>query len=317
MNRAVSVYRHLLGKPNPTWLDKLALRTAQEAWAVTHPKPEEVKPGLINFVSYADMVNWSVDWAHRLPRDYDVVCGIPRPGLAIASVISMEHNKPLAYPEMLLEGRETWFPRARLGNPPKAEVVLLVDDTIGSGMTMMPIVKQLKKAGYCVRTAALIAVHLRPQYYYKFLPQITLEWDFPDQKGWIGKVPKVAVDMDGILCQDCPLDVDLSENGKYEQWLQTVEPMVLPAYKIDLIVSDRLEKYRTQTEQWLKFHGVQYGKLDLWDLPRKADRNGRWGEHKPLVLSREKPDLMYESDPAQALDIERKTGIKTICPWRK
>jgi uncharacterized HAD superfamily protein len=45
--------------------------------------------------------------------------------------------------------------------------------------------------------------------------------------------------------------------------------MLFPSAPLRYIVTSRLEKYRTHTESWLKYHHISYGRLYMLDLPDK------------------------------------------------
>ncbi len=133
------------------------------------------------------------------------------------------------------------------------------------------------------------------------------EWKFMGQKRGI-----LAVDMDGVICEDCLYQVDMDEE-RYIEWLRDARPYLIPNFEIDYIVSNRLEKYRPATEEWLARHGVYYNKLILWDIPSKEDRNGKFTEHKVDVLLKIKPTEYWESSYDQAKKIWESTRIPTIC----
>lgn len=46
----------------------------------------------------------------------------------------------------------------------------------------------------------------------------------------------------------------------------------LPSHPIKALVTSRLEKYRPETEEWLRRHGVVYEQLIMLDLPSAAER---------------------------------------------
>jgi len=118
--------------------------------------------------------------------------------------------------------------------------------------------------------------------------------------------------MDGVLCEDPPRGYDRDET-LYLKWIQSAKPYLIPAFEIDAIVTSRLEKYRPQTEAWLKKHDVQYKKLVMWDLDSKKDRNGRNADHKAGILTGLKPDIFWESSMEQSQKIRKATGIPCLC----
>jgi hypothetical protein len=61
-----------------------------------------VKPLLgrnIEFITFQQLTEWTIEWTKRLPQDYDVIVGIPRSGLIVASIIACRLGKPLTTPD--------------------------------------------------------------------------------------------------------------------------------------------------------------------------------------------------------------------------
>lgn len=122
----------------------------------------------------------------------------------------------------------------------------------------------------------------------------------------------ICSDMDGVICENCPPGVDADED-RYLEWLDNAKPYMIPAFEIDVIVSGRLEKYREQTEHWLKKYKVRYKELCLWDLESKELRLGNYVKHKIDVILKTKPDMVFESEHNQAEEIWKATHVTTIC----
>ena len=78
-------------------------------------------------------------------------------------------------------------------------------------------------------------------------------------------------DLDGVLCVD-PTPEENDDGPKYLDFIKNAAPLYIPNYKIRAIVTSRLEKYRAQTEAWLRKHGVQYDELVMLDLPTAEER---------------------------------------------
>ena len=162
-----------------------------------------------------------------------------------------------------------------------------------------------------VRTAALVVTEETKSHvdlYYK-------QMHFPRAAEWTlmhHKRGKLASDLDGVLCENCPKGID-SDEKRYIEWMQNAKPYLIPAFEIDFIITSRLEKYRLQTEAWLQKHGVRYKDLLMWDIPSKADRKGRYAEHKINQIIRIKPDLFWESTLSQAQKIHSQAGIPCLC----
>lgn len=273
-----------------------------------------IAKGGCQFVTMDEAVSWTSAWAVALPHDFDLIVGIPRSGMLFATTLALKLAKPLTTPDRLLNAAPPWISES-IPLRQHTQRLLLVDDSVDSGSTVRTIAGALRETYPEVEivTAALIA-HEGSRHHVdlhaKVIPQPRIfEWDMMHQK----KVGSVGFDMDGVLCQNCPGAVDDDEDA-YLRWLEDVQPLLLPSYRIDVIVSNRLEIFRPQTEAWLKRHRVSYDRLLLWDLKRKADRTHPFAANKVQVLKQVKPDLFIESSLQQARYINERTGIPTICP---
>jgi len=123
-----------------------------------------------------------------------------------------------------------------------------------------------------------------------------------------------CVDIDGVLCRD-PTPEENDDGEKYRKFIQTVEPNFIPTVEIGWIVSSRLEKYRKETEQWLKKHGIKYKELVLLDLPDSETRARlrAHAKHKAEVYRKTGADLFIESSRNEALEIARLSGKPVLC----
>ena len=120
-------------------------------------------------------------------------------------------------------------------------------------------------------------------------------------------------DIDGLICKNPPMDKDLVA---YEAYLPAAVPMIIPTTTIGALVTYRLEKYRTVTEQWLRQQGITWNRLVMFDAP---DRNIRKtmmsaAEHKAMHYREASwAHLFVESDARQAERIYQLTSKPVFC----
>ncbi len=274
----------------------------------------ENKKGELSFISLHEAIDWVNDWYAELqPQNYDIIAGIPRGGLIIASIIATKYDKPLSTPDELLNGK-AWRAETLMA---KGNKILLIDDTLSSGYTMQKTKEEIKRLNYQVTTAVLIAENSmgeKADHIYKFIPKpFQCEWDLAHGKGRDSYI--VASDLDGVICYDCPEEIyDLSK--EYEKWLVNAQLQFLPSYEIDAIVTCRLEKYRAITENWLAEHRVKYHKLYMWDTTEgERGYTDNFARHKVELLLKIKPDIFYESSQEEAVLINDLTKIPVL--WWK
>ena len=60
---------------------------------------------MINYRSIATLNRDVFAWVQKLPRDIELIVGVPRSGLLVASLLSLYMNVPLTDAEGFLEGR--------------------------------------------------------------------------------------------------------------------------------------------------------------------------------------------------------------------
>ena len=274
----------------------------------------------LTFVNIDQATIWTQEWIKTFPHRYDLVVGVPRSGLFIASIIAVKLGRPLTTPDLLQKG-EFWHSKKVKDRPDLGKVnrILLVDDSIDSGRSLArayDIVRsatrdcEITRACLIVREEARESVEL---YHQVLAPPRTFEWNILHRKiGSQFEHGLLGVDLDGVLCVDPPPGADEDEKA-YLEWLPVARPYLVPEFEIDVIVTCRLEKYRPQTEAWLEQNNVRYRDLVMWDLPAKSDRRGRFARHKIDSLLGIKPDMFWESNWDQAQAIWNETRIPTLC----
>lgn len=269
-----------------------------------------IASGKNSFVTMDNLNNWTNEWMKTFSTRYDLVIGVPRSGLFVANRIALLLGKPLSTPELFTQNL-TWQSQ----HIKKSEIrkILLVEDSADTCKSLDDAYTKVTSTfdkKMVTKTALIVTEQSKKKVddYYKVIPQPRqFEWNLMH-----AKKGRLASDLDGVLCENCPSGVDRDET-KYLQWIKNAKPYRIPNFKIDVIVSNRLEKYRAITEEWLLNNEVKYGELLLWDIPSKQDRQGRHGERKAEEILRIKPDFVWESSIVEAKKIWDVTHVPTIC----
>jgi len=254
---------------------------------------------------------WTCEWIKVFPISYDIIVGIPRSGLLVANIIASKLGKILTTPELFSQ-KIGWI-STTITKKEEYKNILLVDDSIYSGKTMEKALELLYSYRPNIKiTKAVLIVNENSKnlvdLYYKVIPHPRIfEWNLLHAKRGT-----IAIDLDGVVCENCPPGVDFNED-LYINWIKNAKPYLIPTFEIDFIVSCRLEKYRPSTEAWLCRHNVKYKELILWDIPSKDKREGRYAEYKIEQFLKIKPDMVWESNFSQAEKIWKATKIPTLC----
>jgi len=272
----------------------------------TQPIIRNAIQGRYMFVSLTDLMDMTRQWVRQWDKQYDVIVGIPRSGLLVANAVGMMLGKPVATPDMMVNNIRPFY---RSGREVKTDRVILIDDSVSSGETMRKNSNMLSRYGINHDRGALFVKPDSKQevdiYYMETGDRRIFEWNMMHAKNC-----SVGFDMDGVLCEECPQHVKKSPES-YADWVLNARPYLIPSYTIDVIISNRLEMFRNETEQWLDDHGVQYKKLVLWDVG--WDERRGYDKNKARNVLKYHPELFFESSWKQAQCIWYETGIPTIC----
>lgn len=265
----------------------------------------------MNYRSFADMNTDIVRNLHKFPHDVDLVVGIPRSGMLPANILALYLNKPFTSVEQFCNG-VIYANGSRLIDREDVKKIPVVDDSVSSGAAMSQ-AKELLKHAPAEKVYA--AVYVTPKgskfvdVYCDVVKQPRLfQWNVFNTQ----RVENAMFDIDGVLCTDPAIDDD---GERYISEITNAKPLYIPKYTIDTIVTCRLEKYRTITENWLQNNNVHYNTLTMLNLPTRAERL-KWGRHgiwKGELYANSSDTLFYESSLHQAQQIKTITDKPVFC----
>ena len=243
---------------------------------------------MIHFRSVADMDMLIRGNLTHIP-DVDCVVGVPRSGMLPATLIALYLGKPLMSIDNIHKHTTVGYSE-RLPLLTYIKRVLVVDDSCDSGNAMRKVKKDLIISEvtnelefiYCAVYATQRAIDDGEiDFYFERVDQPRVfEWNILDHN----ILQNSCVDMDGVLCAD-PMPYENDDGEMYRTFLEKAEPKFIPHYTIDSIVTCRLEKYRPQTEEWLRKHNVKYRNLFMMNYPNAVARQqqGRYTEFKAEI----------------------------------
>ncbi len=282
----------------------------------------------MNFRSIAQLSDQLVNWSKQLPHDLDLIVGIPRSGMLAANILALYRNLPLADLDGFLEGRCIGTGKTRrtamdleggggtMGFLDTPRNVLVLDDSIWSGSALKEAMAKVEAAGL-PHHVQYGAVYVTPET--TDLPDVYCEvLHYPRCFEWNVLHHHVlhwaCMDMDGVLCAD-PLNHENDDGERYRQFLREARPMHLPTDRVKAIVTNRLEKYRPETEDWLHRHGVVFDQLIMMDYPDGATRRqmNTYSAHKAKAYRDSDAKLFIESDIKQAIEIANLSRQEVLC----
>ena len=270
----------------------------------------------MNYVSITDLNNYIVRHLHQFPHNVDLIVGIPRSGMLPANLLALYLNKPYTDIDAFVEGHVYGVGnRGRFIQHRDIKNILVVDDSIASGNALRQTKEKLSSIGrnYNISYAAIIATEDSKNlvdYFSEVVPfPRVFQWNIFHHPDFI---PHACFDIDGVLCEDPPIDDD---GPIYLDYIKNAIPKYIPTVEIHTIVTCRLEKYREATEEWLKKNKVKYKHLIMLNMSTREERLawGKHGEFKGKVFADSDASYFVESSLQQAKEIVRISRKSVFC----
>ncbi len=271
----------------------------------------------MNYRSISDLNNTILKNIHLISRDFDLIVGVPRSGMLPANLLALYLNLPYTDIHSFIKGyiyksgaRKQFFDSSDY------KKILVVDDSIASGSALKECKNDLKEfetkfdIKYCIVYSTPEKRNLADYQLEEVATPRYFQWNIFNHS----TLNKACFDIDGVLCQD-PTNAQNDDGEKYKAFLLNASPLYIPGNNIGTIVTSRLEKYRKETEIWLKANGVKYNKLVMLDLPNMKARqkaNNHAG-HKAQEYQSNTYNLFVESDLRQAIKINKQTKKPVFC----
>lgn len=271
----------------------------------------------MNYRNISDLNNIILKRLHIIPRDFDLVVGVPRSGMLPANLLALYLNRPYTDIDSFVNGHiYKAGARSQFFTSNTLKKVLIVDDSVASGSALQECKEKLRHLSdkfdikYCVVYAAPGKEKLVDYYFETVgLPRY-FQWNILNHT----TLEKACFDIDGVLCAD-PLPEQNDDGEKYIDFILNAPPLFIPGSTIGTIVTSRLEKYRTHTETWLKANHIKYNELVMLDLPDMAARQkaNNHGQHKAKAYMAKPYVLFVESELQQAIEINRISKKPVLC----
>ena len=277
----------------------------------------------LNFRGLSDLERALQTIALRLPRDVRLIVGVPRSGILAASVLALQLNLPLTDVAGYLEDRTLMTGRRPLRATAAQDGgrVVVVDDSVLTGNALRKVKDTLEATGkgdqvlYAspfVTRASREAVDFYGEVVES--PRI-FAWNILHHSRLLARA---CIDIDGVLCSD-PLADENDDGPAYLTFLAAAQPLFIPSVPVKYVVTSRLEKYRSETEQWLSDHQVEYSELVMLDHADAEARRraGLHAKHKADFYARSGTELFIESEYAQAVEIAARSGRQVFAIDRR
>ena len=277
----------------------------------------------MNFVTVAELNKDIVRNLHHIPRDIDLIVGIPRSGMLVATLIALYLNKPLADLDSFIAGKFQSVGRTKntdkcVTKYEEIRKLLVVEDSCNSGNSVREACKKMEACNQKIEYLILAAYishstkSLVDVYFRVFPDQRFFAFNFIHYKRFM---EEACVYIDGVLCID-PSPSENDDGEKYREFIRNAKPKYIPTTEIGWLVTSRLEKYREDTEYWLRKNNIKYGKLYMMNLNSAEERRklGNHAKFKAEIFGKlHNARWFLESEPMQAEEIRKLTGKEVFC----
>jgi uncharacterized HAD superfamily protein/hypoxanthine phosphoribosyltransferase len=271
----------------------------------------------MNYRNITDLNNIILKRLSIIPRDFDLIVGVPRSGMLPANLLSLYLNKPYTDIHSFLNGHiYKAGARSQFFDISEFKKILVVDDSIASGSAMVEVKESLKhlESKFDLKYCAVYIIPGKEKmvdYFFEIVPLPRyFQWNILNHT----TLEKACFDIDGVLCAD-PLPEQNDDGPKYIDFILNAPPLFIPGSKIGTVVTSRLEKYRKETETWLKANNIRYNDLVMLDLPNMEARQraNNHGDHKAKAYMAKPYVLFIESEYHQAVEINRLSKKPVLC----
>ena len=263
------------------------------------------------FISYKELAADVITWSESLPRELDVIIGVPRSGMLPASILALHRNVRLTTVEMLAQ--EQVLEGGQRDQHKKIKTGLVIDDSILTGRSLRTAAETLRHVKVKLFYAG---VYLKPGaestylYHRKVpIPRI-FEWN------WLHSYwsQRACFDIDGVLCRD-PTSEENDDGLRYRKFIHTATPKHIPTVEIHTLVTSRLEKYRIDTAKWLDKYKIRYQSLIMHPAGTKQARMqaGDHAQRKADAYIKSGCHLFVESSTRQAKTIAEIAKRPVLC----
>jgi len=230
---------------------------------------------------YMTVANMNHDIIHNLlPKipKVELVVAIPRDGILAGILVSLYRNIPFCTIDEFCNGKISLpgikHRKAKDFNT-SLNNILVIDDMCATGRGMKDAKERLAALNYRVNYIFAVVYAFKAEekmslgmidaYAKEISSPLHYEWTFGDNVF----LSKYIMDIDGILCDDCPREDD-DDGERYLNFLRNAKLKLRPV-EVGTLITWRDEKYREQTEEWLNRHDIKFNKLVMADRSKWAN----------------------------------------------
>ena len=168
-----------------------------------------------------------------LPKDFDLIVGVPRSGMLPANLLALYLNRPFTDIHSFINGHiYKAGARGQFIDVKDYKKILVVDDSIASGSAMVEVKESLKhlEADFLISYCAIYIIPGKEKmvdYFFEIVPLPRyFQWNVFNHTS----LEKACFDIDGVLCVD-PTEEQNDDGPKYIDFILNAPPLFIPGAK--------------------------------------------------------------------------------------
>ena len=244
----------------------------------------------------------------KLPRDIDIVVGVPRSGMLVANLIALYLDLPFTDLDSFIDGRTYRTGRrgalhgSKTGHMVK---VLIVDDSIGSGHEMISIKKQLQNSKKDNHEYVFLAAYSMPDshhhadYVFEILPAHCFQWNIMNHP----RVERSIVELDSLLWAPSRTE---HESRQASLNLFDLTAAIRPSREIGTLITRYTEDERAKVYEWLEINHIKYRQLVM--NKATASSSVAYNRFKSHMIRESSSTLFFEGSNDSASYISTLAG---------
>lgn len=269
----------------------------------------------MEYRSIAELNDRVVDWVGVLPRDLDLIVGIPRSGMLPANLLALHLHLPFTDVEGLCTGRIMTSGQRGVRYPDlhRPLNVLIVDDSVCSGVSMNR-VRATVAAARLPHRIRYGAVFVTPEAVREgkvdlFAEAVPMPRAFEWNILYTPHLQRFCIDFDAVIAGPGENSGSLGTAGS-QGIPGSRGPHFLPRHRVGWLVTTRPEGMREQTLNWLALHGIECEELIMASTSSHIRSAVAF---KARVYCDTEAELLIEGDPDHAAAIAEQAGKPVFC----
>ncbi|WP_227368590.1 phosphoribosyltransferase [Halomonas sp. M20] len=275
----------------------------------------------MNFKSYAELSSDIFSNIEKVQsQGYELIVGIPRSGMIPAYMLSLLLNIDCTTLHDFIKNHSltkgsTRNTRRKINSAWDARKVLIVDDSVNTGKSMLKVLDQIPADCPCeITTLAVYGNAIGIPKVDVCLTYLSSPRVFQWNMWHCVALERTCVALDGVILNSH--EIECVEEANNATFMEITKPIILPTYKIHSLITLQPERSRNMVEHWLSYHKVDYDNLIMANVDANdaiQSSQAYCGLKADFYKQNTNLNFFVESDVKHAEYIAKASGKPVFC----